>query len=162
MTDPFTLRRDIRLDPRDHEFRPLRRLGVDRSQRITVSNRSRPVVDLATVHGRANLAQAIVVRLLTPVGELAPLGHPLYGSRLHELIGRPNSSTVRNLARLYVLESLAREPRIARILEVTATEVPPSRGATRSPSPATVLIGVRVLPIDSSQPLDLDPFALEL
>ena len=52
------------------------------------------------------------MRLLTPRGELAELGHPEYGSRLHELIGSPNSETRRSLAKLFVLESLAQEPRI--------------------------------------------------
>src|SRR3954447_18132522 len=57
---------------------------------------------LAAVAGRANLAQALIVRLLTPRGSLAGLGHPAYGSRLGELVGRRNDVTARNLARLYV------------------------------------------------------------
>src|ERR1043165_7814825 len=57
-------------------------------------------IDLAIVKERDNLGQALVVRLLTSLGSLAPLGHPQYGSRLLELIGKRNDATTRNLARL--------------------------------------------------------------
>jgi phage baseplate assembly protein W len=68
--------------------------------------------DLTTASGRANLAQALVLRLLTRRGELALLGHPEYGSRHHELIGEPNTDTKRNLLKLHVLECLSQEPRV--------------------------------------------------
>ncbi|SEL93630.1 hypothetical protein SAMN04489760_10153 [Syntrophus gentianae] len=68
--------------------------------------------DIAVVEERRNLAQAIILRLLTPKGSLASLGHAAYGSRLTELIGRPKTKAIRNLCRLYVLETLAQEPRI--------------------------------------------------
>ena len=71
-----------------------------------------------TIDGRDNLGQAVIVRLLTPRGELAPLAHPDYGSRLHELIGRQNTETTRNLVKLHVLESLAAEPRIEEVVEL--------------------------------------------
>src|SRR5688500_20244610 len=45
------------------------------------------VVDLGAMRGRQNLAQALLLRLLTPRGALRALGHATYGSRLHELIG---------------------------------------------------------------------------
>ncbi len=68
--------------------------------------------DIAVVENRHNLAQAIILRLLTPRGSLASLGHAAYGSRLSELIGRPKTRAIRNLCRLFVLEALAQEPRI--------------------------------------------------
>ena len=43
--------------------------------------------DLAPVDGRANLAQAMILRLVIQQGALAALGHPQYGSRLVEQSG---------------------------------------------------------------------------
>ena len=71
--------------------------------------------DLATIGGRANLAQAIINRLLTRKGELRSLGHPDYGSRLYELVGEPNNIRVQGLAEIYIRESLAQESRIEQI-----------------------------------------------
>src|SRR5881394_1026881 len=45
-------------------------------------------VDLAMARGVENLQQALILRLLTPLGSLSDLGHAGYGSRLHELIGQ--------------------------------------------------------------------------
>lgn len=70
------------------------------------------VSDLATLTGRENLAQALILRLLTPRGSLASLGHGAYGSRLSELIGSPKNSATRALCRSYVLEVVAQEPRV--------------------------------------------------
>ena len=36
--------------------------------------------DLTLAAERANLGQALILRLLTPLGSLGPLGHPDYGS----------------------------------------------------------------------------------
>jgi phage baseplate assembly protein W len=68
--------------------------------------------DLAVVKGRENLAHALLLRLLTPRGSLAALGHAAYGSRLHSLIGRNKTSALRNLCRAYVLEVVAQERRV--------------------------------------------------
>lgn len=70
------------------------------------------VDDLARIEGRENLAQALVLRLLTPRGALAGLGHAAYGSRLGELIGRSKTESVRALCKAYVLEALAQEARV--------------------------------------------------
>jgi phage baseplate assembly protein W len=70
------------------------------------------VTDLATIDGRENLAQALTLRLLTPRGSLADLGHAEYGSRLGELIGRRKTEALRALCRAYVLEAVAQEPRV--------------------------------------------------
>ena len=76
-------------------------------------------VDLETVIAEDNLRQALLLRFLTHRGELEPLGHPLYGSRLFDLLGERNTLANRNRAKLYVLEALAMEPRVAEVLRVT-------------------------------------------
>ena len=68
--------------------------------------------DLSVFDGRENLAQALTLRLLTPKGSLRALGHANYGSRLHELIGELKNQANRNLCRLFVLETVAQEPRV--------------------------------------------------
>ncbi len=83
--------------------------------RADVAPRTR---DLATSAGRHNLVQALVLRLMTERGELAPLGQPDYGSRHHRLIGEPNTEGNRALLKLYVLECLRQEPRVAAVSRV--------------------------------------------
>lgn len=75
--------------------------------------------DLATMAGRENLAQAVLLRLLTPAGSLTALGHAGYGSRLHELLGRNKTEALRMLCRALVLECVRQEPRV----EDAATEL---------------------------------------
>lgn len=70
------------------------------------------LADLATMSGSKNLAQALILRLLTPRGSLAALGHAAYGSRLGELIGQRKNTATRALCRAYVLEVVAQEPRV--------------------------------------------------
>ena len=70
------------------------------------------VTDYKTIVGRDNLAHALLLRLLTPRGSLAALGHTEYGSRLHELIGRNKTSALRDLCRAFVLQVVAQEPRV--------------------------------------------------
>lgn len=72
--------------------------------------------DLQVTSGTDNLTQALIHRLNTRKGELAPLGHPGYGSRHHELIGQPNTEHNRGLVKLYVLQAISQEPRVERIL----------------------------------------------
>ena len=68
--------------------------------------------DLHTFSGRENLAQALILRLLTPKGSLAGLGHAEYGSLLYRLIGERKNNATRNLCRAYVLEAVAQEARV--------------------------------------------------
>ena len=111
-------------------------------------------VDLETLDAADNLKQALLLRFLTPAGELAALGHPDYGSRLFELIGQLNTDTTRNRAKLFTLQALAAEPRVAKVLSVTATQGASDR--TR------VDIKVSLLAIDSDTPLNLVfPFFLQ-
>lgn len=90
---------------------------VDLVPRVRVVARPRPgqkaeTIDLAVMSERENLAQALILRLLTPRGSLKELGHSQYGSRLHEIIGHRKNDALRNLCRVYVLEVVAQEPRV--------------------------------------------------
>lgn len=93
----------------------------------TVPDRAGATVDIGVVEGVAAADQLFVNRLKTHKGELAPLGHPEYGSRHHELIGQPNVDRTRALIKLHVLEALSYEPRIAKVrrCDVTAAHAPP-------------------------------------
>lgn len=75
--------------------------------------------DLAPVAGVDNAVQAVIHRIKTATGELAALGHPEYGSRHHELVGQPNTENNRNLVKLYILQALAMEPRIEKVLNAS-------------------------------------------
>lgn len=75
--------------------------------------------DLALADGRRNLAQAILNRLYTRRGALAQLGHPGYGSRLHQLVGEPDTRRTRALAEFYVREALTADPRVKEVTSVT-------------------------------------------
>lgn len=109
--------------------------------------------DVATIRGRANLAQALILRLLTGRGELGPLGHPRYGSRHHELIGEPNTERSRNLLKLHVLECLSQEPRVT----IERLDVRPLEGRENRDK---VRIEARLLIAGDPVPLNLVvPFA---
>jgi phage baseplate assembly protein W len=111
--------------------------------------------DLTAVEGLDAFTQAVVNRLKTRKGELAPLGHPDYGSRHHELMGEPNVQRTRDLIKLYVLQALADEPRIERVLKATVR-------AEHEPPRDTVRIELSVQVIDGPRPLNLVvPFSLE-
>jgi phage baseplate assembly protein W len=92
--------------------------------------------DLDTTTGRSNLVQAVINRLLTRKGELAQLGHPDYGSRLHELIGELNNLRLRALAEIYIRDCLAQEKRIEKVRYVTFE--PPERGIDRNVLKTTI------------------------
>jgi len=111
-------------------------------------------VDLLRTNGIDALTQAVANRLKTRRGELADLGHPTYGSRHHELIGAPNVQRTRDLIKLYVLQALRDEPRIARVAKV---DVVPEQQPPRE----TVRIELAVEVIDAPTPLNLIvPFSL--
>lgn len=92
--------------------------------------------DLDTTTGRANLVQAVINRLLTRRGELTALGHPEYGSRLHELVGELNNLRLRALAEIYVRDCLAQERRIEKVRYVRFE--PPERGIDRNVLKVTI------------------------
>jgi phage baseplate assembly protein W len=104
-------------------------------------------IDLQTVAADDNLKQALLLRFLTRRGELEPLGHPAYGSRLFDLIGERNTLANRNRAKLYVLEALAMEPRVAEVLSVAVD--------TNRADPNQIDIAVRLRPIHADTALNL-------
>ena len=124
---------------------------------ITVRVQRRPgqfLTDLETLSGVSNLQQALMLRFLTPVGDLADLGHPTYGCRLAELIGELNTQTTRNRAKLFVLQALGEEPRVKKVLDVQVT---PSSARREQ-----IDIEVRLVAIDGDTQLNLVfPFFLE-
>lgn len=104
-------------------------------------------VDAGAVVGRANLAQALVLRLLTRQGALADLGHPDYGCRLLELIGELNNETTRNRARLFTIQAIAQEARVKALLDLAVSVV--------AEQPDTIRISFSVLPVNDDDPLAL-------
>ena len=114
---------------------------------------NRTITDLVIAANIDQAAQLLVNRLMTRKGELAGLGHPDYGSRHHELIGEPNTERTRNLIKLYVLETLRHEPRVAKVLRCTVHPEPRPRDVVR--------IELRVRLIEQDNPLNLIvPFQL--
>ncbi len=127
----------------------------ERGQDLAVTLKSETgQVDLAVLQDMDNLKQALLLRFLTHAGELAQLGHPDYGSRLHELIGELNSVSNRNRAKLFVLQALAAEPRVEEVLSLQVLQNRADR--TR------IDIDMRLKIIASDTPLNLVfPFFLE-
>ncbi len=132
-------------------------LADDRSRGSDLFTVRRPQTgesDLETLSTLDNLRQALLLRFLTQQGELALLGHPDYGSRLHELIGQPNTSSTRNRAKMFTLVALAAEPRVARVLSVDVVSHPRQRWR--------IDITARLLPVHEDTPLNLVfPFFLD-
>jgi len=111
-------------------------------------------IDLETLNGVENLTQALLLRFLTPVGELTQLGHSTYGSRLFELIGELNSEANRNRAKMYVLQALEAEPRVKKVRSVRVTQ----NRARRE----QIDIEVSLIAVDGDAPLNLVfPFFLD-
>ncbi len=119
---------------------------------LVATPRGRPYplepVDLDLAAGEESLRQALILRLLTPVRALAELGHASYGSRLGELIGLENTETNRLRARAFVLQALAQERRIEKVLDLR-TSVPADGAGDR------IAISFRVQPKDGGDPVDL-------
>ncbi len=127
----------------------------DRGSDLLVHRRPRTgKMDLDSLSEVDNIKQALLLRFLTPVGELALLGHPDYGCRLIELIGELNVERTRNKAKMFVLQALAGEPRIDRVVSVDVT--PNANDRTR------IDIAVQAITVDHSTPLNLVfPFFLD-
>jgi len=158
MSQDAHLLTDLKLALRHSSLRPVY-VVQEEDVRYATPRGITSVPELSLSSGRGNLEQAIILRLLTPRGELAQLGHPDYGSRLHELLGRPNTPTKRNLVRLYILEALAQEPRIEKVTQLEVTPAPPATGVEGR---MRVYVRLEVEPIAGSALVNLGPFALEL
>src|SRR2546423_14555116 len=61
------------------------------------------LIDMNTYEGVDNLVQALLLRFLTPVGELATLGHPDYGPAPPQLNRGPEKPTKRKRAHSVLL-----------------------------------------------------------
>jgi phage baseplate assembly protein W len=107
-----------------------------------------PRRDVATVRDVDAAVQLLANRLKTAKGELAPLGHPEYGSRHHELIGQPNVERTRSLIKLHILEALRHEPRIEEVVRCDVF-------AHHDPPRDQVRIVLDVVLIGQSTPLNL-------
>jgi phage baseplate assembly protein W len=77
--------------------------------------------DLGLAHGNENIIQALTLRLRVRRGELAPLGWPAYGSRLHELIGEPNINRVHVRLMAYARSAIEEDPRVAEVSGISAS-----------------------------------------
>ena len=100
---------------------PYTRVDLTPETRTDIAPR---VTDLKLAAGLRNLVQDLIIRLQTQIGELAPLGHPNFGSRHHELIGMPNTETNRNRLKLHILHCLQQEVRLAKVNSVEVS-LPP-------------------------------------
>lgn len=143
--------KDLAIHAIHRELRPVYRL----SERETVLANGRDVEwDFTLREGKENLVQAVILRLLTPRGELTALGHADYGSRVHELIGRENSATHRNLMKLFILEALKLEPRIEKVAEIKV--------ATSPGTQSTVDVWLKVKATTFSELIQIGPLSIEL
>ncbi len=108
--------------------------------------------DFETCGGLDNLGQALTLRLLVHRGELTGLGHPRYGSRVHELIGEPLDRPNLGLLRRYVRKVLREDPRVDTLTSVRVQPHPAVPGAVEIFAEVVAVSGARV---DVSLALDL-------
>ncbi len=101
------------------------------------------------VSDRHNLGQALVLRLLTPRGTLAGLGHAAYGSRLHELVGERKDESSRARCKAFVLEAVAAEPRVLDEVVDLTFDIP-------SEGPSELRFLLTVQPVEGGQPVSVD------
>ncbi|HTT38622.1 MAG TPA: hypothetical protein VMH32_13245 [Burkholderiales bacterium] len=103
--------------------------------------------DLTLAYGNDNAVQALSLRLRVRKGELAPLGWPDYGSRLHELIGEPDLARTQLKAQVFAREAVEADPRVKKVNSVDVVVIPGERSVLR--------LAMSVLLIDQPTPLDL-------
>lgn len=104
-------------------------MTVDLRLRRTADGRydlARTALDVATVDGHDLLVQALTMRLVCVRGELARLGHPRYGSKLHTFIGQPRDRENLGLLRRYVRKTLLADPRVREVVRLDLAVPDPS------------------------------------
>lgn len=106
-----------------------------------------PGGDLALARGNDNIVQALTLRLRVRQGELAPLGWPDYGSRLHELIGEPNVSRTHLKAQAFARQAIEADPRVLKVVTVRTVNIPGERDTVR------LMMDIQL--IDAPNPLNL-------
>ena len=87
--------------------------------------------DLEIAHGNDNIIQALTMRLKVRKGELALLGWPTYGSRLHELIGEPNNTRTHVILMAHARNAIEQDPRVAEVREVRTQVLQGERSVVR-------------------------------
>jgi phage baseplate assembly protein W len=87
--------------------------------------------DLQLARGNDNIVQALTLHLMVRKGELARLGFPDYGSRLHELIGEPNNQRTRVIAMGLARTAIEQDRRVAEVQSVVASAPPGDRDTIR-------------------------------
>jgi phage baseplate assembly protein W len=92
---------------------------------------SNPRGDLALAQGDENIIQALTMRLLVRKGELERLGWPNYGSRIHELIGKPNNQRTRTILMAHARAAIEQDARVEKVKSVVARVLPGERDAVR-------------------------------
>jgi phage baseplate assembly protein W len=103
--------------------------------------------DLALARGNDNIVQALTLRLRVRKGELAPLGWPDYGSRLHELIGEPNVSRTHLKLQAFGRQAVEADPRVLEVTDAKTSVLPGERD--------TVRLALEIRLIESATPLNL-------
>lgn len=101
--------------------------------------------DLGLARGNQNIEQALTLRLRVRRGELAPLGWPAYGSRLHELIGEPNIDRTHVRLMAYSRSAIEEDPRVTEVSEISA--LPSERDMVR--------LTMEIRLIDQPNPLNM-------
>jgi phage baseplate assembly protein W len=103
-------------------------------------------VDSGEIHrisGKANLVQALRLRLLVDTGEIAGLGKPRFGTRIRDLIGEPLDRANLELIRRYVSQALLQDPRVAEITRLIVRQ--------RDREPGTVEVLAVVLAVNGEE-----------
>ena len=103
--------------------------------------------DIALARGDDNIVQALALRLKVRRGELAALGWPDYGSRLHELIGEPDLPRTRLKAQVFARDAIEADPRVQQVEAVDVLRIPGERQTLR------LMLAVRL--IVAPEPLNL-------
>lgn len=76
--------------------------------------------DMALTQSTDNISQALTLRILVRRGDLARLGWPDFGSRVHELIGEPNNLRTRTRLMAFARNAIERDPRVVEITNIKA------------------------------------------
>lgn len=103
--------------------------------------------DLAMARGNDNIVQALMLRLKVRKGELAPLGWPDFGSRVHELIGEPNNKRTRIILMAHARNAVERDPRVIEVKEIKTKPIQGERSVVR--------IQMEIILIEEPNPLNL-------
>ena len=103
--------------------------------------------DLDLVQGNDNIIQALIMHLRVRKGELALLGWPDYGSRIHELIGEPNIARTHVKLMAFADSAIKQDPRVSDIEDIRTLVLPGEQNVVR--------VHMEILLINQPNPLNL-------